>query len=828
MKTLLQLAFTLVLALTLQLRETHAATLTPSEAQAYLNVVQGYQLEYGTAQAVNAPDRSSREQFKRGIAQSNLLDLDNDGTMELLLIIVDSVDTSDYTVTLLMEIWDIEDGKAILTVENSYKETLMMHYSYIQTLNLCQKEETWYFHYYYYESVYAGTFITEFAMTYHNQTLEKVDLEESPSGTSIPLFSLVREGASAMPITSSVSELQTLATAPILHTDPSTGDTYPQHATYTPTTTAIIAQSYQDILNRVKAEYGISDGQSEGLVASYFVDLNGDGQEELLLTYCPVSGYYNAKMVLEVWEYAGNYAMKTYSQSYRRGYGQPYSWDYDWRDVGHLYRYGDAWVLYLAGGGGTDRYESYDKVYSYRNNSFLLTASDSMSKYTYNDITSFWGSANDNYYSGEGTSVANAIPDWYSEFQAIQTEYLSGNSVELFYIDKNEYRWTVNSCESILQEKITSAVPIAPQVVIPSQITEPEALWVELYQGQIDSIRNQYGTSDGSSVGYVQSYIGDFTGNGIPELYLAYISRWDFPRGSYSQAENQEQRFHYELWQCNGDTLESIFEREHYFGYMSPDSGGSTDTYVVEKDGRSYFYSTGGFEGHTFNTIETYQNGALETMIALGSSYEEEYYVDNQKTTLSNYLATFEKMKTDYNLKDAIFLDDGDWTPSFSTVSALPMLANLLAVPEASDHYYGYPVAYGETVTTELSGALLALYQVEDSLYYGIVDANGKQEGRILTKYDSGNWALLHSATENLSYETITAEKLAYLSPETTSDSTTTSSSSNASSSSNSTTSTTEDSKRSTMDYVAMGAIVFGVIGLSGFGIYQVKSKKNQ
>lgn len=156
----------------------------------------------------------------------------------------------------------------------------------------------------------------------------------------------IEEGGIILP--SSVSGEQivtpTISTKSTHETDDST-ENITTHNTKIPTTQGTIAQSYTAVLQHYVEKYGISTDGSVGVASSHYLDLDGDGKEELVLGYCTKADA-PAKFNIEIWESSSGTATQTFLYTHE----QNLSTTADWRDICSIYPYNNRWVFYFAGG----------------------------------------------------------------------------------------------------------------------------------------------------------------------------------------------------------------------------------------------------------------------------------------------------------------------------------------------------------------------------------------------------------------------------------------------------------------------------------------------
>lgn len=151
-------------------------TLGVNGAKEYLSVIQKCKSTYGVANAVSGSSNTSYKNFKKGLAQSHLLDLDNDGYSELLLVYVSDENLNAWipTVNITVEIWDT-DG---ITTTMPYKETFSMDFGHAYTVEvqsyLIQKDGKWVLVVSYYDYGYGGISERAFARQLSNSTMHEL------------------------------------------------------------------------------------------------------------------------------------------------------------------------------------------------------------------------------------------------------------------------------------------------------------------------------------------------------------------------------------------------------------------------------------------------------------------------------------------------------------------------------------------------------------------------------------------------------------------------------------------------------------------------------
>lgn len=582
----------------------------------------------------------------------------------------------------------------------------------------------------------------------------------------------VEEGGIILP--SSVSggaiEIPTISSKISVETEDST-NINPIHNTKTPTTQGTIAQSYQAVLQHYVDKYGISSNGSVGVASSHYLDIDGDGKEELVLAYCTKADA-PTELNIEIWESSSGTATRTFQYSHQ----QNIKTSADWRDICSLYPYNNRWIFYFAGGGGQDHYESYDKVYSYENQVFTLLESDQLLKQTYDKYVYYTAELNGETYrgSGENATLSSAIPEWYTGFQRIQNTYLSGTPIELFHTDKNSNTWYSSSCENTLNQLVADFPPsqTEAEVVIPTENNTSNLQLATSFKEISDTYATYYGISSGKDQGLVQSHLLDFTGDGQPELFVAYCSRSDFEQGVYyPNVKNYQQyiTFHYEIWEMQNASAVKIHDYEYECQISQPDGWGFTH-YLVKKDGVWMIYvdeyqATDYF--HEGDSIIAYVDGRFQEILNLshGGGYDsEDWTVNNQNATMETYENEHKNMGDTYfsSGKYEIFqFGVGfDWQIGFCT----SRLMELIGDGDASDHYYGLPVIFDDMLknsiesTLDLGGTILALYQAKESTFYAIVDVNGVQQGRLIEKTGEDSYEILQTSSENLSLSSIEAE----------------------------------------------------------------------
>lgn len=594
------------------------------------------------------------------------------------------------------------------------------------------------------------------------------------------------------------------------HTETSTQTVeFSQHNTI-PNAYETLAGNYLAVLNHYTEKYGVSNGQSQGLASSRLIDFNGDGTRELLLTY-RTNSTTPAQVTTEIWDIQEGQAVLQFQYFLQQKfeYVNQDNWT-DWRDVLTLGSYQNGYILNFAGGGSAveySTYKSYDKIFAYSQGTVKSLGDILMIQHTVADDYYINGLHSTDYFIWYSYDI------WLTEFKRIQNTYLQGNTTELLYIDQNSVTMDTTSAQGELQQMLSEHGGSSGEVLLSASgglLPQHAQIWKNLINDTI----SKYGYIEDKDVGYGSSRLVDFDGDGVDELILTY-------RPFLSLTEDN---MTLEIWQIQGDSPVKIFSFEGDSNYEN----GTKSYSLLPYHGVWGLYETSDTEGsHKIYVLqgqqfqETFFISSFEPFDGPGAWFK----INGTSTSSNAFYAELKKIE----LQNAeLLLAENHPDVSYTANCWLSEIELALAQAQPSNHYYGYPVVQGNSVTTELSGELLALYQVEDSLYYGIVEVNGKQEGRVLAKDTSGNWEVRHSSTENLSYETLEAEKLAYLTPEIAPEiATETVPESTTNNSSSTTSSTSQDSKPSTMDYVAMGAIIFGVLGLSGYGIYTMKQKKS-
>lgn len=536
-------------------------------------------------------------------------------------------------------------------------------------------------------------------------------------------------------------------------------------------------QSYLTVLQRYLDKYGESSGFGTGVSCSFLLDLDGNGTEEMVLGYSTQAN--PSVFQLEVWEFLSGEAVLTFQHSETQ-YMELSPWyETNWRDVGKLYPYNGGWILYFAGGGGSESsYSSYDKVYSYQNHSYQLIESDKMTRRGSGDYFYYSGTVNGSSHVGEtrsGALVTTAMPAWYSEFKRIQDTYFGGTAVDLFHMDESKVEFPVQSVKPRLSDAVTnSSAPTGePEVVIPVE-SNAKTMQAQAFQGVIDGIVEKYGRSNGGTKGLAQVLFLDFTGDGVEELFVYYVTSV----GSENIYGMNREFAHYvsEIWQIQGDVAVQIHNIPAEFSTVMAGGGTTALQNLVYLEDRWVISSlTASYQEFSYHTgwVTAYDNGAFvrKHSMEYHSGYEGEIITINGQTASES---AYNQAEQEYYLKNAIEIYFWDDNSSFrwKIQDRSALLNNILLAPVGSDHYYGYPVLFDTALREEissamsLSGEILALYEVGDGFYYLILDVDGVQEGRLVEKTEN-NWGLTLTATENISYSAIEEAKTAQLSGET-------------------------------------------------------------
>lgn len=679
------------------------------QAKLYIQVIQDYIQAFGLGVETDTQE---------GLYQSRLLDMNGDGNLELLLFYIESYHSTNGLLGQI-EIVTVEEGEVVHLGDLSVQNALTPGQG--NRFVLVEQGDSWAI----LEQVIGESPGNQYFMEqYHHLTQGELvgslgdysiqSWTDISIGQDCLIFNgdLVGETGVRHPVLSALSDLEYYAVYEPAQSQEEAAAVLPQTAVQHLTTDyGSLEYQYLQILQGYEDSYGRSDGSSMGLASARLLDLDGNGLEELVLTLATQVN--PLALRTEVWEILDGKATRTFVHSQ----GQKFYYTEDWRDRGSLYSYGDGWVFITSGGGGSDYYTSYDRVFLYESGGFSQVDESYFMRYHpaegegYEFVAYVTGLPVE---KGQGDLVSQVLPSWYSGFQRIQSQYFSGAQVELFYIDKSTYGWVTDSVLGDLEVAVHHQGDWIPQgdVIIPQEHSQLGRY--EVYEGILLEVENSYGTSSGLDEGLAFSYLLDLTGDGAQELILGYCTKLSyFGRDDiYLETDFANSNgFTLEIWGYEGEEALLLWSRR-------------LESQMAE-DGESQVYSL------------DLEAGTL--------------YLENSQGLFAFDLETGEFVETDGkpqdSLVDLLSIVQGRRMFWDSHSSALDLGA-LIALSSGSPHYYGYEVVYDSelvgkiTTALDLSQQVLALYQVTEGMYFLILAEDG-QSGLLVALDDHGTWQQL-------------------------------------------------------------------------------------
>ncbi len=683
-----------------------AETLSQEGAKAYIEVVKDYESRYGLG----------GEPLSEGLYQSRLLDFDGDGSLDLLLFTLDKVNEGSSLLGSI-DLFSLKGNEvepmASLSVSHYYHENEGSRYA------LVEEDSAWAI---WKQELTAGA-VTPFTEEFYRMEGERFQgtagdysiqaWEDFSVSTEFVIFQ--GEADLLCPVISALGELEAYALAVVevpLEEIPEELPYLdaPQHQT---SDYGSMERQYLEILQGYVADYGISDGSSQGLASSRLLDLDGNGSLELVLTLCTQTS--PLALRFEVWEMVKDKATCTFVHSQ----GQKYFYQEDWRDKGGLYSYGGNWIFATTGGGGTAFFSSYDRIFAYENATFTLVDESYLMRVEGEERRDFVG-----YVTGQsvqkasGEGVSSALPTWYLGYERIQAQYFQGNAIDLYFIDKSGFSWVTDSVLTDLEVSVYHQGDwiVQGDVVIPQEHNLFSRY--EAYEQQILMVEHRYGTSSGMDEGLAFSYLLDFTGDGQEDLLLGYCSKLEyFGRDAmelgFGVAKNNS--FTLEIWSFQEEKAVLLWQT-------------TVESQMPAQDeGETLVYGLGVADGVW--RILCQQGG--ETLVLV---YEDGEFVEEEDGGVVQV--------------ELLHLAGGSQL-FWNSNSCRPSLQLALTKYGGSDHYYGHSVVFDSTLKENIAQAMglrssiLALYEVEEGLYFAIVPEESRQQGYVFAKDDHGVWLCL-------------------------------------------------------------------------------------